>query len=60
MFLLIFLSLMPECSLNLHWVLNLPFFFFLFTFKTNLGRGYYCKVKGKDGYPKLGKLYFRV
>lgn len=60
MFLLIFLSLTPECSLNLHWVLNLPFFFFFLLLKQILEEGYYCKVKGKDGYPKLGKLYFRV
>lgn len=28
MFLFIFLSLMPKCSLRFHWVLKLPFFFF--------------------------------
>ena len=32
MFLLIFLSLMPECALSLHWLLNLPFFSLSFYF----------------------------
>lgn len=36
------------------------FFFFFLLLKQILEEGYYCKVKGKDGYPKLGKLYFRV
>lgn len=60
MFLLIFLSLMPERSLSFHWILNWAFFF-LFTLTTNLGNGgYYCNIKGRDGHSKLGKLYFRL
>ena len=53
MFLLIFLSLMPECSRSLHWVLNLPFIPpSLFTFKTNLGSGSLLYNKGgKMGIP---------
>lgn len=39
MFLLIFLSHGPKCSLEFSWGSELAFFLFLFTFKTNHGKG---------------------
>lgn len=59
MFLLIFLSRGPKCSLEFSLGSKLAFFFFFFLLlRPTMEKGH-CKMQGEDGHLKLEKLCFR-